>query len=153
LDHWLETHSYFGAQLLHGLHRLYKVVLKPDDHPSRMHKQSSERRWVREGLEELRRIHNLTNENRIPLVVMLISSFDSANRVSDEEESTNDLVRAWCQTEHIPTFDPTRVLGRSKSSVRLSSNDHHWSPSANAIVGEELAQYLVNQHLIDRLAK
>lgn len=150
LDHWLETHSYFGAQLFHGLHRLYlAAVVNPQNDSSQHRQQVSERRWLKEGLEEIRRIHKLTNENGIPLIVMLIASFDPANRVSEDEERINDLVREWCLTEHIPTFDPTRAISRSKSSVRLSLKDHHWSASANAVVGKELSHYLVNQHLLD----
>ena len=154
LDHWLETHTYFGALLLHGLHAFYRRTSPlwksggRGDSPA-LQQQTAERRLLKDGLEEIRRIHKATSEKGIPLIAMLIASFDPANRVSEDEERVNDVVREWCLTERILTFDPTRVLGRSQSSLRLNLKDHHWTASANSIVGEELAQYLINQHVID----
>jgi len=157
-DHWLETHSYFGAQLFHGLHGIYeraRVLSNTGDRrdsPATQH-QTPERRFLREGLEEIRRMHKATNERGITLIVMLIASFDTVNRVSEDEERINDIVKAWCLAEGILTFDPTRALGRSQSSLRLNLKDHHWTASANAIVGEEFAQYLINQHALDGLRR
>jgi len=155
-DHWLEMHSYFGAQLFHGVHDFYERMHALLRHGDRRdspatHDQTSERRLLKDGLEEIRRIHKATSERSIPLIVMLIASFDTANRVSEDEERINDIVKEWCLAEGILTFDPTRALGRSQSSLRLNLKDHHWSASANSIVGEELARYLINQHALDGL--
>ena len=153
-DHWLEMHSYFGAQLFHGLHAVYERArvlsnaVDRRDSPATQH-QTSERRFLREGLEEIRRMHTATNERGITLIVMLIASFDTANRVSEDEERINDIVKEWCLAERIVTFDPTRALSRSQSSLRLNLKDHHWTASANSIVGEELAHYLITQHVLD----
>jgi len=153
-DHWLEMHSYFGAQLFHGLHAVYERArvlsnaVDRRDSPLTQH-QTSERRFLREGLEEIRQMHKATNERGITLIVMLIASFDTANRVSEDEERINDIVKEWCLAEGILTFDPTRALGRSQSSLRLNLKDHHWTASANSIVGEELARYLITQHVLD----
>ena len=157
-DHWLEMHSYFGAQLFHGLHAIYeraRILSNPVDRrdaPATQH-QTSERRLLREGLEEIQRMHKATKDKGITLIVMLIASFDTANRVSEDEERINDIVKAWCLAEGILTFDPTRALGRSQSSLRLNLKDHHWTASANSIVGEQLAQYLINQHVIESVIR
>jgi len=152
-DHWLEMHSYFGAQLFHGVHAFYErmhALLRHGDRRDSLapQDQTSERRLFKDGLEEIRRIHKATRERSITLIVMLIASFDSGNRVSEDEERINDVVKAWCLAEGILTFDPTRALGRSQSSLRLNLKDHHWSASANSIVGEEFSRYLITQHVL-----
>jgi hypothetical protein len=158
VDHWLEMHSYLGAHLFHGLHAIWEKIqglsrLREPSEPLDSQHHALEKAWLQAGLEQIKRVHTATRSRKIPLLVMLIASFDTGNRVSEEEERINDMVREWCATEGIPTFNPTRALSRSQLPLRLNLKDHHWSSSANAIVGKELTQHLVDQHLLDGIAK
>jgi hypothetical protein len=65
---------------------------------------------LREGLAEIVKIRNITADQGIPLLVLLVGSFDMRNRPDAAQQATIDAVREFCSREKIPAIDPTATL-------------------------------------------
>ncbi len=146
LDLWLEQHTFAGTLVFHGGFSLVHKFLAPWRVPT--DKMAPNKELLELGLQEIKRVHDATNQKAIKLIVMPIASFDTDNFAYPHHVSTNSAVKEWCAAQGIMTLDPTNALEASTTPLRLNAEDYHWSASANAIVGQKLASLVVFQNLI-----
>jgi lysophospholipase L1-like esterase len=138
-DLWLKSHWYSGAYLYDAVYRLLRNGRDFVNSWRGRDTLAVAAGGLREGLAEIVKIKNITADKGIPLLVLLVGSFDMRNRPDAAQQATIDAVREFCSREKIPAIDPTATLLGSGEPLRVSEEDFHWSAHANALVAKRLA--------------
>jgi lysophospholipase L1-like esterase len=142
LDIWLKNHWYSAAYVYDSFYGLLKSgrdfvnARRPKDTTAADQAAAAD---LRKGLAEIVRIKKITAERGIPLLVLLVGSFDINNHPNLQEQATNNAVQDFCARESIPAIDPTTSLITSGAPLRVNEEDWHWSVQANARVATGLA--------------
>jgi hypothetical protein len=142
-DIWLKTHWYSAAYAYGKAYIVMKDIRNALNSLRRADTAAAakamETEALHRGLEEIKRIKTITGERGVPLLVLLVGSFDIDNRPNMDQLATNNIVREFCSAQMIPAVDPTARLLRSGEPLRVNEEDFHWSVPANALVAQEVA--------------
>jgi hypothetical protein len=141
-DLWLKSHWYSGAYAYDSVYALLgrgKNFVNSLHHADTAAADQAAATALRKGLAEISRIKRITSDRGVPLLVLLVGSFDMKNRPEIDQQATNNIVRSFCSAEKIPIVDPISTLLSSREPLRVNEGDYHWSAEANALVAKQLA--------------
>ena len=109
LDLWLKSYWYSGA---YAYDEVYALLTRARDFMNlRRHADSAAANQaaaaaLREGLAEISRIKKIIRDRGVPLLVLLVGSFDMNKWPNTDEQLTNSVVRSFCSAEKIPFVRP-----------------------------------------------
>ena len=142
-DLWIKSHWHFGARVYDASYKLLKIirnlVFRRDSQVN-----SDEAVALEAGLVEIGKLNKIAKNMGVPLLVLLVNSFDNNNKVNLAEKANGESAKSFCVAEGIQVADPTAVLGDATEPLRLNESDNHWTTYANLKVAEFLTPYVIH---------
>ncbi len=145
IDFWFDDNFWLGAYTIKFFQRIANDVVRQLSSEDLAEK-------LNPLLIELKKIHRISVEHDIPLVVVLVNDQEADGRFTEREKKYNAIVKSFCKDSGILVFDPLPLLEEQVegANFRLGS-DNHWSEQAHTLVGEELANFLTEKNLLESL--
>jgi len=149
LDLWLKTHWYFGAWLFDGAFEVFDrargCLSEAAGEPAPASADGGPFHGVAEGLEALARLQRRARDAGVPLVVLVVASFEPDHRTTSRQRLISRELARFGAAAGIPVVDPTEALQEADIPLRVRPSDYHWSAAAYEVVAGELAAALLDQ--------
>ncbi|UCG52975.1 MAG: hypothetical protein JSW58_05295 [Candidatus Latescibacterota bacterium] len=144
LHFWFMENFHVAAYVLDAIHRLTGESSDWTDQRFQAEKKKISL------LDELGRLNERLKAREIGLVVLLVNHQAKDGTFNPLQKRYNSAVTNYCRKEGITIFDPLPSLElRSRGSPLFRiGEDHHWSRHAHALVGTQVAEFLLQQQWI-----
>lgn len=150
IDLWLAQHFYFGAHLSNAFQTIRETRLFHGRSASAIAAEPDQlglmeaKRQLSGLLSELEKLHEVSVDSGVPLVVMLVTKQLPNGSFSEEDKVRNQIVIDFCEARQISAIDvlPALIKFSSDESVFRFKTDGHWTPSAHKMAALMLMQHL-----------
>lgn len=157
-DLWLDEHFRLGALAWKAGYAAYASLRT--DGPQEGSGEPAPKRALADDpntallLAEVERLHRETAAAGVLLVILLVNPQEEDGSFLAIEHEYNTLLREFCRLRGIPVVDPLDRFERVAQAggpprLRLDY-DHHWSPLANDLAAEAVAEALDSLGLLGR---
>ncbi len=139
---WHMEHFYFGARLMEFARALRWRLARPIAQPP-----TSGTVMLEDLLQELSIVNDVCKSHDTGLVVLLVNPQEEDGEFIALQKEYNSVVETFCTKSGISVFDPIPYFEATTTTgaVFRMGRDPHWSELANALVGKELARFLLSE--------
>jgi lysophospholipase L1-like esterase len=153
LDFWLKEHFYLGAHVLNAVRILHWQGLPfgKKEKQTYMPTQEEVRNNIAPLLDDLVKLNTLVEQHGARLIVMLVPLQNGKNGdLIQNRLPYDEYTLAFCEERHLTCYYPKPAIDAYEGDLHdlvLGKGDNHWSARGHALIGHDMASYLIENQL------